>query len=291
MYNASYFESRVSNASDLEPFFHNSTNFESKILERVICRRKKCFAPHEVLKWNWFVQNRHWWMFCFQKVTFLDLISPWKRQLLQLCVFSKTINWWKEWKKSQFPFKTFEKNQILKQDFNNVSDFEWRISKYVRLLFNSTQLLTFWTGVFTVCRIVKHLFYHTSDFEQKFQQHNRFSREIRFEKSNSLGQFPLKNFIIFWSIYILKMSKIAFSHFLGKLVSELVSVALFLPKKTSFESKILKRVRFWIIFFTTQQTLKQKIYFVLKFELNFLIASELESRFLQRIRFCSKNCF
>ena len=40
LYNASYFESTDSNASDLEPFFYNSTNFESKILERVIFRKK-----------------------------------------------------------------------------------------------------------------------------------------------------------------------------------------------------------------------------------------------------------
>ena len=90
---------------------------------------------------------------------FLDLISPWKRQLLQLCVFSKTSNWWKEWKKKeQFPIKTFEKNQILKQVFNNASDFESRNSKYVRILVKSTQLVIFWIGNFTVCHILKYPF-------------------------------------------------------------------------------------------------------------------------------------
>ena len=138
-----------------------------------------------------------------------------------------------------------------------------------------------------MCRILKHAFYHTSDFEQKLQQRNRFSRETRFEKSIFLGQFALKKFSIFWSIYILKMYNLALSHFHGKLVSESVVFEL----KTSIESKNLKRVRFRINFFTTPQIFKQKTYFVLKFELNFHIASELESRFFQRIRFRSKKFF
>ena len=34
LYSVSYFETTTSNASDFVPFFHNSTNFESKFLER-----------------------------------------------------------------------------------------------------------------------------------------------------------------------------------------------------------------------------------------------------------------
>ena len=40
LYNAAYFESKTSNASDLEPFFHNSTNLESKVLDCVRIRKK-----------------------------------------------------------------------------------------------------------------------------------------------------------------------------------------------------------------------------------------------------------
>ena len=56
LYNASYFESRISNASHFEPFFHNSTNFESKVLERSRFREKS-FTTHQILKWNWFVKK------------------------------------------------------------------------------------------------------------------------------------------------------------------------------------------------------------------------------------------
>ena len=56
LYKASKFESRNSNASELEPFLHNSTNFESKYLERVRFR-KKSFTTHQVLKWNWFIKK------------------------------------------------------------------------------------------------------------------------------------------------------------------------------------------------------------------------------------------
>ena len=98
LYNGSNFESRVSNASDLEPFLHNSTKFESKLLERVIFRKKMfCTA------WDFEVE-----LICTKQTLmnvllseshFLDLISPWKRQLLQLCAFSKGTSWWKRWKK------------------------------------------------------------------------------------------------------------------------------------------------------------------------------------------------
>ena len=157
MYNASYFESRTLNASDLEPIWHNSGNFESEILVRVAFRKK---VLQRIRFWSAIdlYKNRLWWMFPFRKCHILDHFSPWKRQLLQLCVFSKTTNWWKEWKKKQFPFKTFEKNQILKQFFYKASDFESRNSKYVRILVKSTKLVTFWIGNFTVCQILKHPF-------------------------------------------------------------------------------------------------------------------------------------
>ena len=127
LYNASYFESRILNASDLEPISQNSGKFESEILECVTFR-KKSLTTHQTLKWNWFVQKQTLSNVLLSEKHFLDLFSPWKRQLVQLCVFSKTTHWWKVWKEKQFPFKTFEKNQILKQRFNNASDFESRNS-------------------------------------------------------------------------------------------------------------------------------------------------------------------
>ena len=66
---------------------------------------------------------------------------------------------------------------------------------------------------------------------------------------------------------------------------------MFLEWKTYFESKTLKWVRFWINFFTTSQKLKQNKYFVSNSEMNSHKASELESRFLQPIRFRWKKLF
>ena len=106
--------------------------------------------------------------------------------------FLKNHDMEKKWKKNSFWIKTFEKNQILKQVFNNASDFESRISKNVRFLVNSTQLVIFWIGIFTSWRILKHLFYHTSDFKQNFQRRKRFLQGTGFEKWIFLGQFAFK---------------------------------------------------------------------------------------------------
>ena len=166
VYHASYFESRSSNASDFEPFFHNSTKLESKKLDRVTFRKK---VLQRIRFWREMdlYKHRTWWMFCFQKINFWSF-TPWKRQFLQLCAFSKSTSWWKRWKKKQFSHQDFWKNQILKQFFNSASDFESRNSKYVRILVKSTQIVIFWIGILTTCRILKHPFYHTSDLEQKF---------------------------------------------------------------------------------------------------------------------------
>ena len=91
----------------------------------------------------------------------------------------------------------------------------------------------------------------------------------------------------FLSFYIVKMSKLTFSHFLWKLIAE----SEVFGKKTFFEPKNLRKIGFWINFFTTPQTFKQNNYFLSKFKLNIHKASKLESRFLPRISFRWKNCF
>ena len=112
LYKASKFESRNSNASELEPFLHNSTIFESKFLERVRFRKKKFYNASGFEVKLICKKNSFWWKFCFQKITFRSFY-PKERPLLQLCVFSKTNNSFKKRKKNSFPIKNFEKNQIL----------------------------------------------------------------------------------------------------------------------------------------------------------------------------------
>ena len=53
----------------------------------------------------------------------------------------------------------------------------------------------------------------------------------------------------------------------------------------------MRKIRFWINFFTTPQTFKQNNYFVSKCKLNIHITSKHESRFYQRIGLRWKNCF
>ena len=69
LYNASYFESKVSNASDLEPFFHNSGKYESEILECVTFRKK---VLQRIRFWSEIdlYKNRLWWKFSFRKSHF-----------------------------------------------------------------------------------------------------------------------------------------------------------------------------------------------------------------------------
>ena len=61
-------------------------------------------------------------------------------------------------RKTVFESRLSKKKQILKQVFNNASDFESRISKYVRFSVNFKQLVIFGIGIFTACQILKHLF-------------------------------------------------------------------------------------------------------------------------------------
>ena len=167
MYQASYFESRSSNASDLEPFFHKSRKFESKKLDRVTFRKK---VLQRIRFWSEIDlnKNRLWWMFCFQKVIFW-IFSPHENgNFCNYALSQKPPVGEKAGRKNSFPIKTFEKNQILKQFFNSASDFESRNSKYVRILVKSTQIVIFWIKILTTCQILKHPFYHTSDLEQKF---------------------------------------------------------------------------------------------------------------------------
>ena len=122
LYSVSYFETRTSNGSDFEPFFHNSTNFESKFLERFRFWNKRFYNASDFeLNLIFLTKNRFWWKFCFQKITFGSFYTK-KRQFLQLSVFSETNNCLKNWKKNIYPIKTFAKNLILKQVFNSASD-------------------------------------------------------------------------------------------------------------------------------------------------------------------------
>ena len=111
LYNASNFESRLSNASDLEPFYYNLAILEPKILERVGFRKKK-LTTDQVFKWNWFVKKQ------ILKKVLLSGNHSWfipPRENAKFCSYAfsqKPTIVEKKWRKS-FPTKAFEKCQIL----------------------------------------------------------------------------------------------------------------------------------------------------------------------------------
>ena len=154
--NASDFESRNSNLLYFEPFFHNSTKFESKFLERVSFLNQQVAQRIRFCSEIVLFENRFRWKFCFQKIT-LGSFNPMKSRLLPLCAFP-TSN---RRKKISLWIKFFEKNQILKHVYNNATDFGSRISQYVRILANFTQLVLFWMGIFLACLILNHPFHRT----------------------------------------------------------------------------------------------------------------------------------
>ena len=114
--NASDFESRVSNALDSEPFFHNSKNFESKVLELVIFRKKNVL--HRIRFWSGIdlYKNRFWWMFCFQKINFGSSYTT-KMPTFAVMRFLNNHQLVKERKKKQFSHQDFWKESDFETSF------------------------------------------------------------------------------------------------------------------------------------------------------------------------------
>ena len=72
--------------------------------------------------------------------------------------FLKNHDMEKKWIKSSFWIKKIRKESDFETSFYNASDFESRISKYVRFLVNFKQLVIFGIQIFTACQILKHHF-------------------------------------------------------------------------------------------------------------------------------------
>ena len=132
LYHASYFESRSSNASDLEPFFHNSTKFESKKLERVTLRKK---VLQRIRFWSEIDlnKNRLWWLFSFQKVIFWIFLAHENANFCSYAFSQKIPFGEKNWRKNSFPPRLLKRIrfwnnflttvQTLNQENQNTSEF------------------------------------------------------------------------------------------------------------------------------------------------------------------------
>ena len=155
-----------SKASDSEPSFYNSTitnrNFRTcqiskkKVLQQITFWSELDLHKKKILMNDLLAENR-----------FSTILSR-KNATSSVMQFLKNHDIEKKWKKTISESRLSKKKQISKQVFKNASDFESRISKYVRFSVNFEQLVIFGIGSFTACQILKHLFYHTSDFDQKF---------------------------------------------------------------------------------------------------------------------------
>ena len=110
-----------------------------------------------ICKKNWF-----WWKFVFQKVTFGSFYSK-KRQILQLCVLSKTNNSVKKGKKTVF-LSSFLKRIRFWNQFSTTSEIRIKFFKKEQYL----------GELYTTRHFLYRKFYSVSDFETSFLPLFRF---------------------------------------------------------------------------------------------------------------------
>ena len=150
-------------------------------------------------------------------------------------------------KKTVFESKLPKKKQILKQVFNNASDFESRISNYVRFSVNFKQLVFFGIGNFR----------RMSNFEKSFLPHVRFWSEI-------LGTQQIFTWNWFWkrNFSCAVCFQIIFqnlSEFTPTLSNSSVFGSLVL-QRVSFRIKLLSFCRFLLWISALRQNLIQDFY-------------------------------
>ena len=174
----------------------------------------------------------------------LDLFTPWTRQFLQLCLFSKSNICWKNWKKNSFPIKTFEKNQFLNLFLFNASYFESRNS-------NASDLEPF--------------FHNSTIFEsrslervinpKKVPRGIIFRREIDLyiQKKNLMNVLHSEN--QFW-IFLTRGN----ANFCSYAFSQNPIFVEKIEKKTVFLSRLWERIGCWNQFLTTRHILNQAIH-------------------------------
>ena len=147
-------------------FFHQKTFFESKILKNDSDSESTFFQCIRFWSENGFRKNRIWCKLSAQKTTrgsFYNVRTP---RFVVMSFPNRTILG-KKIKRKSFEMMTFEKNQILKQLFNDATDFKSRVSKRVRFLAKFTRLNRLLIKGFTGCQVLKWNLYIASDLEVK----------------------------------------------------------------------------------------------------------------------------
>ena len=198
-YNTSYFESRVSNSLHSEPFSQNSKNCESKVLERVMFRKKMFYTASDFEVELICTKTDFDECFVFKK-SILDLLTPWKRQLSQLCIFSKTNNWWKKKKEKtvllskllkriRFWSKFLTTRQTWNQEVQNTSGFSSTQHNSSFFEPEFLQCVGLWNIFFTTPQILNRSFNNAIDFHVKLALKNK----IRWDNSAQKFYYFLVN--------------------------------------------------------------------------------------------------
>ena len=198
-----------------------------------------------------YIKNRFRWKFCFKKITF-GSFYPKKRQLMQLCVFSKSKNCIKREIKTVFLARLLRIIRFWNK-FLTTRQIRIKIFKISQFLVNFTQLVIFLyrklysvsdfeTSFFTTRQVLNGTFNNATDFHVKLVSKHQAFLDNLLSKS------------LFLSIYTLKMSKLTFSHFLRKFVSG-SDVS---EKKHALNRKLREKSDCEPVFFTTPQTFEEK---------------------------------
>ena len=193
----------VSNALDSEPFFHNSKNFESKVLERVMFRKKKVL--HRIRFWSGIdvYKNRFCRNFCFQKTLFgssyttktptFVVMRFLKTHQLVKKKEEKTVLLSRRLKRIRLWNNFFTTRQILNQDYHNLSDFSSTLQNLFFFKSVFSQRVRLWIKLFTSSwflnwnstqrQNLNRNFYSASDFDEKTVFKNSLS------KNHLVGQY------------------------------------------------------------------------------------------------------
>ena len=151
----------------------------------------------------------------------MDCFTPTKkRQILQLWLFSKTNNCLKKWKTNSYPILSKLWKRIwFWNKFSTKRQIQIKIFKIIQFLVYFTRLVIIYIGNFTACQISKHPFTTHQVLNENFNHATDFHVKLVSKHQAFMDNLLPKN-LFSLSIYIVKMSNLTFSHFLGKLVSE-----------------------------------------------------------------------
>ena len=151
------------------------------------------FTTHQILKRKLFLKKTDFDESSSLRKFFLDRFTLKNANFCSYAFSQKPTIVLRKGKKTVFLSRFLRRIEFWNQ-FSTMSQIRIKFFKMQNFLVNFTQLVIFCIRNFTARQILKHPIYHTSGFERKFQQRNRFSRETGSTTSSFLGEFAFKIF-------------------------------------------------------------------------------------------------